>query len=160
PAPAAFGALTRAIAMSGMAASIKALPQAVGAHSEHRAFYVRNVLGHSSLTPADDPSEASIDEIEVEVCPLDDLLESGERVDLVKIDVEGAELAVLAGMTRIIAENPDIAIIAEFGPSHLRATKTTPEHWFSSFRDHGFEPSVIDELSGQCRPFNPSELVN
>jgi hypothetical protein len=84
----------------------------------------------------------------------------GERVDLVKIDVEGAELAVLAGMTRIIAENPYLVIIAEFGSSHLRARQIAPQDWFASFRNHGFEPLVIDESSGKCRPVNLSDLAN
>jgi FkbM family methyltransferase len=159
PGPAAFEALRRTIEVSGLAGRIKALRQAAGAHQERRTFYVRNVLGHSSLTPSDSHSEASSDEIEVELSPLDDLLPVGERVDLVKIDVEGAELAVLAGMQRIIAENPYLVVIAEFGPSHLRATNTDPEYWFSSFRNQGFEPLVIDELSGRCRPIDMNELI-
>ena len=44
-----------------------------------------------------------------------------------KIDVEGAELAVLQGMTRIITENRDVVIIAEFGSSHLKAAGITPD---------------------------------
>ena len=83
--------------------------------------------------------EGSVDEIEVELSPLDNLLHVGERVDLVKIDVEGAELAVFAGMSRIIAENPYLVIIAEFAPSHLRARQIAPQYWFASFRNHGFE---------------------
>jgi FkbM family methyltransferase len=159
PGPTAFEALRRTVAVSGLTSRITALRQAAGAHQERRTFYVRNVLGHSSITPSDSHSEASSDEIEVELSPLDDLLPVGERVDLVKIDVEGAELAVLAGMSRIIAENPYLVMIAEFGPSHLRATKTDPEYWFASFRNQGFEPLVIDELSGQCRPVDLNELT-
>ena len=75
----------------------------------------------------------------------------GERVDLIKIDVEGAELAVLEGMTRVIAENPELSIIAEFGPSHLRMADVEPEEWLSAFQNRGFDPFVIDELSGECR---------
>jgi hypothetical protein len=88
------------------------------------------------------------------------LVPKGERVDLVKIDVEGAELAVLEGMTRVIAENPDIAIIAEFGPSHLKANQIAPERWFSAFRDRGFDAFAIDELSSDCPPADLRKLAD
>ena len=74
-----------------------------------------------------------------------------ERVDVIKIDVEGAELAVLEGMTRVMAENPELSIIAEFGPSHLRMADVEPGEWLSAFQNRGFDPFVIDELSGECR---------
>ena len=82
----------------------------------------------------------------------------GERVDVIKIDVEGAELAVLEGMTCVIAENPELSIIAEFGPSHLRMADVEPEEWLSAFQNRGFDPFVIDELSGECRVADVSKL--
>jgi FkbM family methyltransferase len=159
PGPAAFDALCQTIAMSGLAANIQAKRQAVGARQERRKFYIRSVIGHSSLTPST-LLEAAIEEVEIDVSPLDDIVPEGEHVDLVKIDVEGAELAVLAGMTRIIAENPQVAIIAEYGPSHLQSTGISPEIWFASFRDRGFESFSIDERNGECRPVEIRELID
>jgi hypothetical protein len=98
-------------------------------------------------------------EIEVDVVPLDEVVPRGQRVDLVKIDVEGAELAVLEGMARVIADSPELAIIAEFGPSHLKAAQVSPEAWLSAFRNYGFEAFVIDELSAECRPADLTELA-
>jgi FkbM family methyltransferase len=57
--------------------------------------------------------------IDVELVAIDDLVESGRlpRPDVVKIDVEGAELAVLEGMRRTIdAHRP--AIICELHDTH------------------------------------------
>jgi hypothetical protein len=49
----------------------------------------------------------------LEVVRLDDLLGADFRCDLVKIDVEGHELAALRGMGRIIANSPMIKILFE-----------------------------------------------
>ena len=154
PVPSSFDALRRALAINGLTDRVETVRQAVGAHRERCTLLVGSVLGHSSLIRSDALSKELTAEIEVEVSPLDDLIKPNARVDLVKIDVEGAELAVLEGMTRIIADNPDLAIIAEFGPSHLRASNTPPEKWFSAFRDRGFEPWVIEQIIGRvslCR---------
>jgi hypothetical protein len=94
----------------------------------------------------------------VEVLPLDDLVQANDRVDLVKIDVEGSELLVLQGMKRIIADNPELAIIAEYGPSHLEAAGISPEQWFSEFHNLGLVSFAIDELSGECCSSSLSEL--
>jgi len=42
-----------------------------------------------------------------------------DRVDYIKIDVEGFEASVLAGARRILAENPDILVQTEYEPAHL-----------------------------------------
>ena len=97
--------------------------------------------------------------IEVGVVRLDDILPIGAQVDVVKIDVEGAELDVLAGMTRILRKNPDLAIIAEFGPTHLRRAQITPDRWFEAFHMHSFEAYAIDELSGECGRVSQKDLT-
>jgi FkbM family methyltransferase len=51
--------------------------------------------------------------VEAEIRRLDDLLALDFRCDLVKIDVEGHELNVLHGMTRIIENSPSIKILFE-----------------------------------------------
>jgi FkbM family methyltransferase len=51
--------------------------------------------------------------VESEVRRLDDLLGPDFRCDLVKIDVEGHEMNVLAGMRGVIANSPEIKILFE-----------------------------------------------
>lgn len=74
--------------------------------------------------------------------PLDELL-GDLKVDLVKIDVQGAEMAVLRGMEGIIARSPAIRIVMEFAPSLLQADGMDPEDVLRSLRDRGFELSLV-----------------
>jgi hypothetical protein len=89
--------------------------------------------------------------VQVEVVRLDDIAPA-ERMDVVKIDVEGAELDVLAGMSGLIAKNKDLAIVAEFGPEHLKRVGQTPAQWFKAFADAGFRAYIINETTGAAEP--------
>ncbi len=68
---------------------------------------------HASYRPIEDEFDA---EYEVEAITLDSYAkEAGlKRVDLVKIDVEGAEESVYNGMKEIIKNNPDLQVLLEF----------------------------------------------
>ncbi|OYX00094.1 MAG: methyltransferase [Caulobacter vibrioides] len=121
--------------------------QAVGETPGRLTFHVSDIIGHSSLYALPETEEART--IEVEVVRLDDVAPA-KRLDVVKIDVEGAELDVLAGMKGVIAKNPDLAILAEFGPEHLARVGQTPAQWFKAFGDAGFTPYMIDETHGAC----------
>jgi hypothetical protein len=129
----------------------------VGAKTEVKTFNVSPVIGHSSLYALPEEDGAGR-EISVQVTQLDDVIAKGARLDVVKIDVEGAELDVLAGMGRILSENPDIALVAEYGPSHLARIGITPKAWFKAFTDAGFVAYAISEPSGVCRKVTSSDL--
>jgi FkbM family methyltransferase len=160
PTPATFELLVRALAINGVGGRVLAQCLACGARRERRAFHLATVLGHSSLlAPTPGSSEQVARVIEVDVVLLDDIVPAGNCVDVVKIDVEGTELDVLAGMTRIIRESPDLAIIAEFGPAHLARAGITPDAWFKAFYMHGLEAYAIHELSGECRRAHQPNLA-
>lgn len=123
--------------------------QAVGAQAGQLTFHVSDIIGHSSLYAL--PETEGSREIQVNVVRLDAV---AQRMDVVKIDVEGAELDVLAGMSGLIAKNKDLAIVAEFGPEHLKRVGQTPAQWFKAFADAGFKAYIIDEASGAAEPTN------
>lgn len=130
---------------------------AVGAKTGKQTFHISPVIGHSSLyeLPEEDGKGRNIS---IKVTKLDDVLAPGERLDVVKIDVEGAELDVLSGMGRILSDNPDLAIIAEYGPSHLSRIGLTPETWFGAFEKVGLEAHLISEPDGVCRRIEIADL--
>ena len=90
---------------------------------------------------------------------LDSVVPAGVALTAVKVDVEGAELDVLRGMGRVIADSPDLAVVAEFGPSHLHRVGIAPQAWFAAFAAHGLEPRLIAEPSGTAMPTSPQALA-
>lgn len=134
--------------------------QAAGRKAGTATFHVSPISGHSSLYDLPGEEAPKSRQITVEVAALDEVLAEVPAVDLVKIDVEGAELDVLAGMEKLIARNPGLAIVAEFGPSHLARVGQTPQQWFDAFEAHGFLGYAIDEATGSCRPVRVSQVAD
>lgn len=75
--------------------------------------------------------------VEVAMTTIDEFLPAGLSVDLVKIDVEGHEPAVLRGMERTIARSPNIRIIIEFAEGMLAHTGN-PADFVDYIRSLGF----------------------
>lgn len=80
----------------------------------------------------------------VETVALDDLLGDLDRVDLVKIDIEGAEPMALRGMAGLIRRHRPV-IFTELSPVLLEATaQTAPDAYLQQLRDLGYTLRVID----------------
>lgn len=79
-------------------------------------------LGSGFVSPVEESGpEAGVKE-RVQTMAVDDVLDDLDgRVDFVKIDVEGAEPQVLAGMERTIRANPRIKILMEHSENHDHA---------------------------------------
>ena len=84
--------------------------RAISEEGGQARFYVNRASGLSALIPVSNTTRI----INVEKVRLDDL--SLGRVDWLKIDVEGHEIAVLRGAQQLIARNPQIRLIVEFIP--------------------------------------------
>lgn len=159
-APETYKLLERTIAINHVAPPVVARSVAVGAERGEHVFHVRSILGHSSLYDFSESDEGfTVEDVTVQVMPLDQLLPPGERIDLVKIDVEGAELDVLAGMTELLKRNPEVALLTEFGPSHLKRVGQTPEAWFAAFESHGLVAYLVDEETGACKTVSPRDVA-
>ncbi|MGB3737745.1 MAG: FkbM family methyltransferase [Pontixanthobacter sp.] len=84
--------------------------------------------GYSSLAE----QQGSVDRITVEMKRIDDML---DQADLIKIDVEGAELGVLRGAVRLI-ERCQPLIMFESGPGNVLGF--TKEGMFEFFAERGY----------------------
>lgn len=112
PTPDTLTVLRRNIAASEFL-NILVEPVAAGGLASTRDFFVRGEISAvNSLYP--DSRYAHVTSVlPVAVAPLDDLV--GGVADVVKIDVEGAELDVLKGMPRLLRA-PGVTLIVEWDP--------------------------------------------
>jgi len=156
PASRVGGLLRRSLALNGLSERVTlhlcAAGEAVGTAQLHLA----TITGHSSLL--DLPEAAGAEEVAVK--PVDDLVGPGKQVRLAKIDAEGFEPQVWRGMRRVIAESPEMTVLVEFGPTHLRRAGLSAEAWLAEFRAPGFTAYEIDEITGQLRPLRPVAELN
>jgi FkbM family methyltransferase len=72
--------------------------------------------------------------VDVETATVDELTAGWPRVDLVKIDAEGAEALIWRGMRRTLEQNPALIVLLEFVPSRY----ADPEGFVQQIRNDGF----------------------
>jgi FkbM family methyltransferase len=63
---------------------------------------------------------------------------AGRSFDVIKIDVQGWEFAVLDGLTDVLDRSPGIRIVAEFQPGILRSQHRVPTDVLASYRSNGY----------------------
>jgi FkbM family methyltransferase len=79
------------------------------------------------------------------------------EVDLVKIDVEGAELQVLRGMRRTIARLPALKIIVEYCPANQSNAGVPPQAILGELRSHKFRVQIIQD-DGVPKSFGDADV--
>jgi FkbM family methyltransferase len=82
--------------------------------------------------------------VEVEAIRLDDLLADLDRVDVMKVDVEGAEVRAFAGLERTMAANPALIVIFEWSPAQIADVGDKPEALLDLLESKGFRFRLIE----------------
>lgn len=95
--------------------------------------------------------------IEVKTELLDHLIPPGLRIDLIKIDVEGAELQVLEGAAKLITEYRPI-VIFEHGLGAADHYGTTPDKIFRFFTDKSMKVSTMTSYLRKKKCLGPEEF--
>ncbi len=111
------------VAVNGFTSRCEIVTKAVLEESKRVAFHrFRKHKGSAGLWASEADAASfhdSIEKVEVDALALDGHFPPGTRIDLLKIDAEGAEPFILKGAQRILRDNRAIQIVLEFAPSLL-----------------------------------------
>ncbi|MEM7338497.1 MAG: FkbM family methyltransferase [Actinomycetota bacterium] len=123
-------------------------------------LHIGRVSGHHSLHAlAPGTEQDGSPTLTVHTTPLDALVEPDAGLTVVKIDAEGEELSVLAGMQRLLSDQDDLVLVVEFGPSHLTRAGIDPHDWLTAFTAPGFDVRLIDEENGTTAEITFDDLI-
>ena len=97
-------------------------------HDESLARQQRGQMRDGDFTPRGQPGftarSYTVDTISIDGC----LSQLGVgAVDVIKMDIEGAELSALRGMRETIRKSPNLALVMEYNPAALAAFGNDPE---------------------------------
>jgi FkbM family methyltransferase len=152
PSPENFKRLQRA---TRKLANVRLSQAALGEASGRSKLYVSDKLNvdHRTYATKGDSRRA----VPIEIIALDDYFKPGERVDLIKMDIQGYELHALRGANRVLADNPDAKLVLEFWPYGLKQagadwlelieTLQTKNMSVSQITNHGLKSLSSDSVS-------------
>jgi FkbM family methyltransferase len=126
--------------------NIEVLPYATGEKNQLREFYLHeSSTMHSFYTsPKDIVKTVLVQEVR-----LDDIIK--DKVDFVKIDIEGSEIETLKGMKNILQSNPELRLLVEWNPQALQKVGYSVEALPEFLMKLGFSVFVInDEEQSHC----------
>ncbi|MFH1671324.1 MAG: FkbM family methyltransferase [Candidatus Portnoybacteria bacterium] len=151
PEPRNYNYLLKNIGLNGYK-NILAMQKAVSDRNGTTKLYVCPYdTGHHTINQQEGIEDyrhgrqGEVTAIDIETVALDDFLKDKENsVNVMKIDVEGAEMLALSGMDRILKENKDIKIFVEFFPLLIRKMGSSPEEFIRRLlEDYHFSIFII-----------------
>jgi len=141
PSPKNFGRLQSA---TRKLPNVRLSQSAVGESSRRTTLYVSDKLNvdHRAYLPEGDSRHT----VPIEMIALDDYFKPGERVDLIKMDIQGYELHALRGASRVLADNPGIKLLFEFWPYGLKQAGASSAELIATLNQKG---KLIQQVSSE-----------
>lgn len=152
PEPRNFGYLSKNISINGYDHAVAYNKAVADAPGTIKLFLCPYDTGHHTINQyagirSYNPQMAGEKEefVEIEAVRLDDFFEGRlTPINVIKMDVEGAEMKVLEGMEKIIRQNSHLTIFAEFFPLLIREMGQSPEEFARRLlEDFGFTLAVV-----------------
>ena len=109
--------------------------------------------GHNTLF-----FDGKVPNISVRTISLDEALNTNFPVHVVKIDAEGSEPLIIRGMRDVISRSPEIHIVVEFAPVHLRRAGFEPTEFVAEIESMELEIHRIHDETGALMATSADEL--
>lgn len=113
--------------------------KAVGPKTEKLKIYTSKELNvdHRTYKPEEYDKESEIDAVSI-----DDYLK-GEKVDFIKMDIQGFEMEAIKGMKETLKNNPKAKMISEFWPYGLRKAGSSVTDYYKLLQDLNFKIELL-----------------
>ena len=147
PATENYVVLKRNVAASGLG-NVSAYEIAISDRTGETTMYLSSAhRGDHRIVPSAETRSS----IQVRTTTLDERYGTpGQRVDFVKIDAQGAEYLVLAGMRQVFRNNPDLVVVVEFSPELVASSGHSSEEFVALVASLDRRIHIIDHRAKQC----------
>jgi FkbM family methyltransferase len=147
--------LQRNVVINGVYGYVTTHQKAAWSENTELEFHIREYFaGNSSVGTIDAPGLDRLGDTEravpVQAVVLDDLLAHLPRVDVIKIDVEGAEVHVFNGLRKTLLANPQAVIMFEWARAQIESVGDTPADL----------AGLMDELGYKLRLLETGETID
>jgi FkbM family methyltransferase len=156
PDPDNFVLLAKNVEINGYR-NVTLIPKAVAHQSGPLKLYLsKHNKGDHRIYDSRDGRPA----IPTEAVSLDDYFAHFTGViNFIKMDIQGAEMGALEGMTSLLAGNKPLNMISEFWPHGLKSFGAEPEHYLQLLQTHGFDLYELDEDDERITPTHADKLL-
>jgi FkbM family methyltransferase len=154
PEPATFAHLQDNLQLNGLR-QVTAVNMALSAEPGKLDFYVHESnLGKHSVLPEEGGTRVTVPATTLDTF----VAERGlDRLDLLKLDVEGAEALVIKGGLKAIARFKPVIFI-EYTPEWLRKAGCDPDEMLRGLEGLGYSISLVDDRSNTLQPMDRTAL--
>jgi FkbM family methyltransferase len=136
PEPDNYALLVRNIELNNYG-NVTPVKMAISSRVGEAQLYINKETGAHGFFP---DREGVIGVTTVKTTSLDEYFKGKEYpINIIKIDVEGSELAVLTGMQNIIRRNKNLKIFTEFWPLGLEKCGSLPRKYWDKLFESGFK---------------------
>jgi FkbM family methyltransferase len=158
PVPENYRLLHKNISRNGYT-NVMAVPQGISNRKGPLSLYLSGIVSGAHSVVRDQGSRA---QVIVQATTLDEFLANAgwPHVDLVKMDIQGAEMMALQGASQFLARNRPLKLIVEFWPAGLAASGTDPKEFLARLVDLGFTVSWAPKKTGRLKPVESDEVID
>jgi FkbM family methyltransferase len=147
--------LSKNVIINWMTSVVRCENLAVFSHTTDLEFFARkNYPGNSSIgSTAPDQLAKWFDTAEkltLHAVSLDEyFLDKPGKIQVMKVDVEGAEPAAFEGARRILSQNRDIKVLCEWSPDQMATAKQDPARLVTLWAELGFRAFALHTGLGE-----------